>query len=150
MTKSWLGPATSQAARGYSLIEVLVTLLVVSVGLLSMVSLQISTLKYHRNTLFQHEAMMLAHEMIESLHLKHRGVGSDGHESKQLHIRSLDLGTSGDEYERWTTALSEKLPNGRGFVSVVDQEVRIVIEWSEGSDSSGEPRKTSMTFISLL
>lgn len=77
-----------KSCRGFSLIEVLVTIVLVTVGVLGMVALQAKSIEYTQDAINRNAAITLAHELIEimrahrddllhspaSLNNKHRGL----------------------------------------------------------------------------
>ncbi len=59
---------TRAPARGFSLVEVMVALLILSVGLLGLAGLQVLGLKHTGNAYFRTQATLLASEMAERIH----------------------------------------------------------------------------------
>lgn len=55
--------------RGFSLIEVLVTIVLVTVGVLGMVALQAKSIEYTQDAINRNAAITLAHELIEIMRM---------------------------------------------------------------------------------
>ncbi|HLE93281.1 MAG TPA: type IV pilus modification protein PilV, partial [Sulfuricaulis sp.] len=53
--------------RGFSLIEVLVALLVLSIGLLGLAALQTTSLQYNTGSYFRTQATFLAYDIIDRM-----------------------------------------------------------------------------------
>lgn len=53
--------------RGFTLIEVLIALLVLSIGLLGLAMLQLESLKYNTDAYFRTQATMLAYDIIDRM-----------------------------------------------------------------------------------
>lgn len=53
--------------RGFTLLEVLVAVLVLSIGLLGLAMLQVESLKYNTDAYFRTQATMLAYEIIDRM-----------------------------------------------------------------------------------
>ena len=60
------------SCRGFSLIEVLVTIVLVTVGVLGMVALQAKSIQYTQDAINRNAAITLAHELVEIMRV-HRG-----------------------------------------------------------------------------
>lgn len=52
-------------SSGFSMIEVLVTLVLISIGVLGMVALQVRTIQYTQDAVQRHTAAMLANDLLE-------------------------------------------------------------------------------------
>ncbi|MFA6984850.1 MAG: prepilin-type N-terminal cleavage/methylation domain-containing protein [Arenimonas sp.] len=70
-------PSIQRHARGFSLLEVLVAVVILSLGLLALASLQLSLIRSSADTKSQTTAMSLAKEKIESLDSYERLGGTD-------------------------------------------------------------------------
>jgi len=66
---------TSRHQTGTSLIEVLVALLILSIGLLGLAMLQGKSLRVNTDALIRSEATLLANEIIEAMRLNTTGAG---------------------------------------------------------------------------
>lgn len=58
---------TMQRPRGFSLIEVLVSVVIMSVGILGVAGLQVVSLQQNRNSLLRAEALLLANDMLDRM-----------------------------------------------------------------------------------
>lgn len=58
-----------KSCRGFSLIEVLVTIVLVTVGVLGMLALQAKSIEYTQDAINRNAAITLAHELIEIMHM---------------------------------------------------------------------------------
>ena len=103
---------------GFSLIEVLITLLITSVGLLSLAVLQIQGLRAVMRT----HAVAFATEMVEQLRT------SAGH-FEVIPLPSPDLDHA--QLQDWQTRIQLALPEGSGTVEKVDLETNIGVAWDD-------------------
>lgn len=62
-----LRPSMSESQRGFSMIEVLITLLLISVGVLGMVAMQGRAIAYTQDSVQRNTAAMLAEDLMEML-----------------------------------------------------------------------------------
>jgi len=67
---------------GTSMIEVLVALLVLSIGLLGLAMLQGKTLRVNSDAMFRSQATLLANEIIESMRANTKGASNKYYEAK--------------------------------------------------------------------
>lgn len=118
---------------GFTLVEVLVTILVLSLGVLAVAGLQVTTVRAARSAYFATQAVTLAQQMIDAMRanrataLHSRGYESGFSDRASCNARSTvaacDLAT-------WKAALLERLPQGRGKVSVSAEDVvSICVRW---------------------
>ena len=67
---------SSKAMRGLSLIEILVTVVVLSIGLLGIAGMQAFGVRYSHDSYVRSQATMLANELIERMHANPDGVSN--------------------------------------------------------------------------
>ncbi|WP_093472234.1 type IV pilus modification protein PilV [Halopseudomonas yangmingensis] len=66
MATTW-GAAEMNKCKGFTLLELMVTIIIISIGLLGMMAMQGRAIQYSTDTLNRTQAMMLANEMVEIL-----------------------------------------------------------------------------------
>ncbi len=147
---------TRQTHKGYSLIEVLVSVVVLALGFLGMTSLQTKSLQNNQNAVLRTQAAYLSYEMLEKI----RGnpvanaidiyVGNNGVTSA-----TNCLTTSCDQNDlaafdvlSWKCAINSshctndvqgnlisttsELPSGTGTIEKSGNNIKITISWAEG------------------
>lgn len=72
-------PAHRRAARGFTLVEVLVAILLLSVGLLGVAGLQISGLRYQQGAYMRGQATSLLYDMADRMRINPQGVGASSY-----------------------------------------------------------------------
>ena len=146
-------PHRRQAARlgramaGISMVEVLVAMLVTSVGLLAMAGLSSSALRYSRTSEFRSEANMLISDIADRMRANLGGMTSYAYAPTALatsaptsatacvtttactptEIATLDLQT-------WQRTLFTHLPNGTGYVLISSESSRLIDIWVMWTD----------------
>lgn len=63
-----------QSQRGFTLLETLVALLILSIGLLGLASLQLTNVKNSRDAYYRTQAMILAQDIAERMRANRQGV----------------------------------------------------------------------------
>jgi type IV pilus assembly protein PilV len=114
-------------ARGFSLIEVLIALLVLSVGLLGLAALQTTGLRYGHSAYLRSQTTMLAYDMADRMRANLVGVRAGLYDNLSgtptSHTDCKDSGANCsaavkaqfDLFE-WNTANAALLPSGQGTV----------------------------------
>lgn len=130
---------TSPGQRGFSLIEVLVALVVTTMGLLGLASLQLLSIKTQHNAFMRGQATQLNHDMIERM----RGncvaalAGS-------YNLGFTDApGSGGDlastDLRQWRTRIVQALPEGTGSVAVnaATRVATVTVRWNDARGDLG-------------
>jgi len=118
--------------RGFSMLEVLISLLVLSIGLLGLASLQVAGLQNNHSAYLRSQATLLSYEIVDSMRAN-RQAALDG---------AYDLDSYGDtpggsdneavtwDLEDWISNLENTLPEGRGRIRVQsDGNVIVWVRW---------------------
>lgn len=105
-------------ASGFSLIEVLVTVLIISVGLLSMATLQLQSIKLNRSALQKLQAVNLANEIADTLFVNSQQAEDDAYTlaiGNQTNSAPSDTAAHKD-IDQWLSDV-QQLPAGRLAIS---------------------------------
>lgn len=120
---------------GMTLIEVLVALLVLSIGLLGVAGLQWQALRSNHGAHLRSQATILAHDIADRMRAN-RTEAEDG--AYAVDIGEIPTGETLADFDvvAWKEALADILPAGDGSVEMVpidaDRNVaRIRIQWSD-------------------
>jgi type IV pilus assembly protein PilV len=126
---------------GFTLIEVLVTLVILSVGLLSLAALQIATLKNNNSALTRFEATTHLYEILDRMRAN-RTPALQG----AYNIDMTDTATAGgdiasQDLRAWKQALLTNLPDGNGSIAVNNRIATVTVQWTEDwdKDLNGQP-----------
>ncbi len=150
--------------KGFSIIEVLISVLVISIGLLGMAGLQTTGIQQSHNSYLKTQASMLAYDMADRMRSNLQGVAAGHYNS--VNNGALDLITSEpvcadtnactaaeiadlDIYQ-WTSAnatgsIYSALPSGHGMIANNGGVFTISVLWDEnrtgqtGTDCAGDP-----------
>lgn len=134
-------PRRDQA--GTTLIEVLITVILVSVGLLGLAGLQLTTVQNTNSAAERFEASTLARDILERMRAN-RQQALNGEYDLDMGDDPGGAGLAGDDLDAWMDALGV-LPNGDGSVEVDDGVVTIEVEWTDASDDNdGDTRDMSV------
>jgi type IV pilus assembly protein PilV len=134
-------------SRGFTLLEVLIAIVVLSIGLLGVATLQMVSLKNNQSTLFQSQASALAFEMIDRMRVNRRAVasydtgtaywnyGSDCATAKFSGATNLYQ----KDFNDWLLTLCKRLPSGEGKITIDSSKslIEVSIRWND-SRSTGK------------
>lgn len=137
-------PINRQRIAGLTLVEILITLLVVSIGLLGVAGLHAMSLRNNYDALMRSHASTLAADIADRMRAN-RGAAIDY--EIDLGTDEVDVGDdppiSATDLFEWREALAAQLPQGTGAVDVELVDARIVvtitIQWGERGEE--EPIK---------
>lgn len=133
--------AANRSIRGSSLVEVLVTMIIIALGLLGQASLMAVSSKANNAAFLRSQATLLSYDILERMRLN-RALAVAGNFSSALTVQSTDI--TGDDIDKqelrdWKARVEQTLPSGEASISVdADGNASIEIQWSEiakGSES---------------
>ncbi len=132
-------PSISSPARhasGFTLIEVLVSVLVLSIGLLGLASLQATSLRYNNDSSAQTQAAYLASDMADRMRANLSEAANYPGTPAAADLSCYSSGCSpsamaGNDIAEWNTAL-DTLPAGKGTITAVAGGLyKITVMWDE-------------------
>ena len=145
-----------QRSQGFSLMEILVTVIVLSIGLLGLAGLQMTGMRDNHSAYLRTQAVTLANDIIDRMRAN-QDIAKAGNYDIDIGTAAATpvagcTGTGADncsasdmatlDVSQWKTKLSELLPSGDGSVartvSGSETMVTVTIQWddSRGSDGS--------------
>lgn len=149
-------PRSAVLARGFSLLEVLVAVLILSIGLLGIAGLQITGLRYAAAANIQYVASLQVLDMAERMRANMAGVTAGAYNS--ISGIGSDPGcissscspsqmAATDAYQ-WNSTNARVLPSGTGTVTSNGNLFTINISWNEpaGLGTAPQARSISVTF----
>lgn len=133
--------AANRSIRGSSLVEVLVTMIIIALGLLGQASLMAVSSKANNAAFLRSQATLLSYDILERMRLN-RALAVAGNFSTDFSVESADI--TGDDIDKqelrdWKTRVEQTLPSGAAKISVDGNgNASVEIQWSEiakGSES---------------
>lgn len=126
---------TGRHSAGFSLLEVLIALVILSIGLLGLARMQMTGLKYATSAAHRLEGVNLANDILERMRANHAQAVAGDYDIRVGQAPSA-TGLAQADLEEWKAALAAGLPEGDGAITVKDRVVTINVQWLEGLDSS--------------
>lgn len=125
--------AMNQAA-GFSLVELLVTLVILSVGVLGVAALQTSSVRASRTAYYRGQAAVLAQQLLGAMRANRAAVVTGAYVTGFADKVPCNAAATVAECDLalWKAALAGRLPAGQGRVSMTGQGmVTICIRWQD-------------------
>ncbi|HEY0885924.1 MAG TPA: type IV pilus modification protein PilV [Ramlibacter sp.] len=126
--------ASARRQRGFTLIEILVTLLIVSSGLLGFAALLNKSIVSNRHAYLVSQATMLAYDLTERMRANRAGALGGVYT-----LATRDAASHPDARD-WVETLADALPDGDAAVSTAPSgdglAVTITIKWVDGQRQS--------------
>ena len=131
-------------ARGLTLVELLVALLVLSIGLLGLAGLQTVSLQYNHSAYMRTHANNMAYDIADRMRAN-RSAARNGAYNIGIDEPSPAGGTvATDDLAEWRAAITTTLPDASGAVAVDgDGNATIRIRWLDERSDEDEPERTT-------
>ena len=131
--------------HGFTLLEFLIALLIVSFGLLGIAGIIANSMKSNQSAYFRSQAVVMADDIIDRMRAN-RITADGGATSPYTSPYNLPLaaapsggGVPEDDLTQWRSALAVTLPSGNGSVAVATtKKVTVVVQWDDSRAAGGD------------
>lgn len=126
--------------RGMTLVEVLVTLIIMSVGLLGVAALQLTSLRNNYDAYTRSQAAVLAADILDRMRANRSAAISGTGYTVALGTYNSNTTQAERDISAWKATLAQQLPVGDGDIArdPATGIVTIRIQWSERDDAAGQ------------
>jgi type IV pilus assembly protein PilV len=128
-----------QQEKGFSLIEVLVTMVIISFGLLGIAGVIVNSMKNNQSSYARTQASVLANDIIDRMRAN-RTTAETAPFAYNLALGADPAGAGVvlNDLTQWRTALAAAMPSGTGSVTMANaSQVTVVVQWND-SRASGD------------
>ncbi|HZD51805.1 MAG TPA: type IV pilus modification protein PilV [Woeseiaceae bacterium] len=134
---------TGKSVGGFSLVEVLIALIVMSVGMLGIAGLYVHGMQAGRTSLFRHQAVLLAGDVADRIRANpdggaaYEGAGADnGCVGGTIDCNAAEM--AANDILLWLDQAAATLPDGQVavvYTNGVPSTYRVTVTWSEAGDT---------------
>jgi type IV pilus assembly protein PilV len=135
---------------GFTLIEVLVTMVILSAGLLGIAALHTATLRNNLDSVLRSQASALAADIADRMRAN-RNAALGG--SYNLALGDATPVVTGSptlaqrDLNAWRTLLAQALPNGTGAVALAADVCTITVQWGERGRQGESTAAQTVQFV---
>lgn len=123
-------------ASGFSLVEVLVSIVILSIALLGMAALSAASLKSNNESYYRSQATVLANDILDRMRANPTAARGEQYDIEVGPVYAAAGGTIVRfDCEEWVANVAASLPSGVGTVDVLAGVATIVIQWDDGNSS---------------
>lgn len=133
---------------GFSLLEVLITVVIIAVGLMGFAGMMVKSAKNNRIAMHRSLATLYAYDIIDCMRVN-RTIAIGGDYARDFEdIIPTGTTVAEDDVAKWLNSLSAVLPSGAGKITFSGNTVKVEIRWTETvgtDDSASHTWKTEST-----
>ncbi len=144
---------TRDSAAGFTLIEIMVSLVILAVALLGIAGVHGLSTRYTNKSYFRSQAVNQAYDILDRMRANPDGI-STGNYSRDFSSNTpagnclLSSCSPSDlasfDLSEWNDLNRSVLPSGSGFVTVEGFNVSVVVRWIEHTGRNGEKKTRSV------
>ncbi|HMM46189.1 MAG TPA: type IV pilus modification protein PilV [Candidatus Macondimonas sp.] len=157
----------SRPSRGFTLIEVLIAIVLLSIGLLGVAGMQLSGLRYHQGAYVRAQATALLGDMADRMRTNPQGVGAGSYNGITINTTTSGWQSSlpadpdcaanactpaqqaNLDIRQWGLALGQ-LPRAVGTVARAGQVFTLTLSWQDLDNNAEAPANQSATLTVLI
>lgn len=142
-------PTCTRHSRGFTLIEVLVAVVVLSIGLLGLASLQATGLKQNHSALMRSQATILAYDILDRMRANRTAALNGNYNLAMNDDPPAGDTVAVDDLAAWRTKIASVLPgsdgsDASGSIANANGAFQITVQWNDqrAENAAGETLKT--------
>ena len=122
--------------QGFSLLEVLIAIVVLSIGLLGLAGLQASSLRNNHSAYLRSQATFLATDIIDRMRANRLAALGGSYDIAMNAAPPTGTSVVKTDLNQWLTALANQLPAGDGAIARNGTLFTVTIQWDDNRDST--------------
>jgi len=131
--------------RGFTLVEVLVAVVILSIGLLAVAGMQTTSLRGGNNALYRSQAVLGAEDILDRMRANRAAALNGAYDIALTASAPTSPATlANEDLAEWKNTLAINLPSGDGSVDVAAGEATVVVEWQDSYGGAAEGNQVRM------
>lgn len=134
---------------GFSLLEVLIAVLVLSIGLLGMAALQVNALRNNQSTFQRTQAIMLSYYMLDAMRANRGDVESGNYVmNKTCNVPAAGGTLVSNDHHFWMQAIKDNIGNAAtscGQIACQGMTCTVTIFWDDDRGTGGAAEQSFAT-----
>lgn len=131
--------------RGITMIEVLIAVVVLSIGLLGMAALQTQSVRLNHSAYLRSQATSLAYDMSDRMRVNRNNLGNYAHAMGAAPPAGTTVAAT--DVSAWLLALDRTLPLGQGSIAINGDTVTITVQWDDSRGTTPPEQFITVTQI---
>ncbi len=127
----------SRYQKGVSLIEILIALVILSVGLLGMAGLQARTLSLNHSAYQRTQAVNLSYDIADRMRANRRAALDGDYEIDLTDANPTGNSVPDQDLREWRQIIQATLPSGNSSVTLNGDTVTVVVQWDDSRGAEG-------------
>lgn len=142
---------SSRAVRGVGLVEVLVSVLVLSIGLLGIAAMQATALRNSQSSLERSQGIVHVYTILDAMRANPNGVAAGAYNMAMTCTPPSAGGSvAASDRSEWITNLQNNLgPAACGLVNCAAGVCTITVQWDDSRGTSGSTTQSFTTRVRL-
>lgn len=124
-------PQSLRDESGFTLLEILIAVVILSIGLLGLAGLQARSLQTNQSAMMRSQATVLAYDMIDRLRANRALARAGGYNQLLTDAPPAGGVIQGDDIIAWLADITRKLPAGDGAINVNADIVTVTVQWDD-------------------
>jgi type IV pilus assembly protein PilV len=147
-----LNRSCSSRQRGMTLIEILVAVVVLSIGLLGLAGLQLKGMQVNQGSVYRWQAAMLAEDIVDRMRADRAGAQANGYTLATFGATPSGAGSTGTQaaIADWLARVAA-LPGGQALITApagpANNQVTIKVSWVDTRAQAGTGQVTSAATV---
>lgn len=124
--------------NGFAMLEILVTIIIITFGLLGIAGLIANGLKVNHSSYGKSQASWLANDIIDSMRANRAQASlNPSPYNIAMDAEPTGVGIPLEDLTLWKLKLARALPSGTGSITVSPEKVVVIIQWDDSRVSGG-------------
>jgi type IV pilus assembly protein PilV len=121
----------ARSQKGVTMIEVLVAVIVLSIGLLGLAGLQSAGLTHNQSASFRSTATMMTYSILDSMRANRMEAMNGSYNITLGASATSGSSVAEQDLDDWLSELALRLPAGTGAIHVDNNVVTVTIQWDD-------------------